>query len=168
MKRDIQLSVRYAHSPQRVWQALTRSDAIAAWLMPNDFEPRVGHRFTLRTDPAPGFDGIVRCEVLEMEEPSRMVWSWRGGSIDTVVTFQLTPDGDGTTLHFEQTGFQGLPAVLTSFILGQGSKRIYRKLLPAVLDQLASGQLPPQPEKMGCEGDLLERAAGHAVGALTK
>jgi hypothetical protein len=31
--------------------------------MPNDFEPRVGHRFTFRTDPVPahGFDGIVRC-----------------------------------------------------------------------------------------------------------
>lgn len=30
----------------------------------NDFEPRIGHRFQFRTEPAPGFDGVVNCEVL--------------------------------------------------------------------------------------------------------
>ena len=29
------------------------------WLMDNDFEPVVGHRFTFRTEPTRGFDGIV-------------------------------------------------------------------------------------------------------------
>jgi len=29
----------------------------------------------------------VHCEVLELDPPRRMVWSWAGGNIDTTVTF---------------------------------------------------------------------------------
>lgn len=63
MKRTIRRTVRYPHPPSRVWAAITSSAALARWLMPNDFEPKVGHEFTFRTDPAPGFDGIVHCKV---------------------------------------------------------------------------------------------------------
>jgi uncharacterized protein YndB with AHSA1/START domain len=90
-----------------VWRALTDSAALGQWLMPNDFAPRVGHRFTFKTEPNPqaGFDGIVRCEVLECDAPSRLAYSWAGGGIDTRVSYRLEPDGDGTRLFFEQSGF---------------------------------------------------------------
>jgi uncharacterized protein YndB with AHSA1/START domain len=139
MKRTLRKTVEYRHPPERVWRALTDSRALAAWLMPNDFVPEVGHEFQFRTDPAPGFDGIVNCKVLELDPPSAMRWSWRGGPIDTVVSFRLEPIADGTRLHFEQAGFDGLKAVLVSFILGSGFGKMYKKLLPAVLDQLADG-----------------------------
>jgi hypothetical protein len=45
--------------------------------------------FTFRTKPGPGFDGVVRCRILEREPPSRMEWSWCGVPIDTVVRFDL-------------------------------------------------------------------------------
>ena len=63
------------HPPEKVWRALTDSAVLASWLMPNDFQPRIGHRFTFRTEPVPthGFDGIVHCEVLELVPPG-----WRG------------------------------------------------------------------------------------------
>jgi uncharacterized protein YndB with AHSA1/START domain len=64
VKADIDETANYPHPVERVWAALTSSDALAVWLMPNDFKPVVGHRFTFRTKPAPGFDGIVHCEVL--------------------------------------------------------------------------------------------------------
>ena len=66
MKADIVVDTVYEHAIDRVWAALTSAEALAAWLMPNDFRPEVGHHFTFRTRPAPGFDGIVRCEVLAM------------------------------------------------------------------------------------------------------
>jgi uncharacterized protein YndB with AHSA1/START domain len=90
-----------------VWRALTDSAALGQWLMPNDFAPRVGHRFTFKTEPNPqaGFDGIVHCEVLECDAPSRLAYSWAGGGIDTRVSYRLEPDGDGTRLVFEQSGF---------------------------------------------------------------
>jgi Zn-dependent protease with chaperone function len=59
MKADITVDKTYDHPIERVWAALTSAEALSAWLMPNDFQPTVGHEFTFRTDPAPGFDGTV-------------------------------------------------------------------------------------------------------------
>jgi uncharacterized protein YndB with AHSA1/START domain len=80
-------------------------------MFPNDFEPRVGHRFTFEVpgNPKMKFDGLtVRCEVLECDPPSRLVFSWSaGGPVEnTRVSFRLEPDGDcGTRLLFEHSGF---------------------------------------------------------------
>lgn len=38
---------------ETLWRALTDSELLATWLMPNDFRAEVGHRFTMTTDPAP-------------------------------------------------------------------------------------------------------------------
>jgi uncharacterized protein YndB with AHSA1/START domain len=137
MKADIDVTASYPHPVSRVWEALTSSEALTAWLMPNDFKPVVGHRFTFRTRPAPGFDGIVRCEVLELDPPGRMVWSWAGGNIDTTVTFTLEETADGTRLRMRQVGFHGLGAQLTRKILAGGYPRILRQRLPAYLDRAA-------------------------------
>ena len=146
MKADIDATVSYPHPVSRVWEALTSSEALAAWLMPNEGEggvgryDRVGHRFTLRSRPAPGFDGIVRCEVLELDPPRRMVWSWAGGNIDTTVTWTLDQTSDGgTRLRMHQVGFHGLGAQLTRRILAGGYPRILGQRLPAYLDR-AAGQ----------------------------
>src|SRR5205085_4826796 len=78
---------------EQVWRALTDSATLAEWMFPNDFEPRVGHRFTFRVpgNPRVGFDGLtVRCEVLECDPPSRLAFSWSaGGPVEnTQVTFR--------------------------------------------------------------------------------
>jgi uncharacterized protein YndB with AHSA1/START domain len=113
---------------------LTDPEAMADWLMPNDFEPRLGHRFTLRTKPAPGFDGIVRCEVRELDPPRILSFSWEGGGIDTLVTFTLNPITTGTKLVLEHKGFRGLRGLMVSSILGQGwRKKILPKSIPNVL-----------------------------------
>lgn len=146
MKADIDITVSYPHPPHRVWQALTSSQALAAWLMPNDFKPAVGHRFTLRTQPRPlfRFDGLVRCEVIELDPPRRMVWSWAGGSIDTIVTFTLEPTPDsGTRLRMHQEGFAGLGGQLTRRILSSGWPGLLRRRLAASLDQLAGAPARP-------------------------
>lgn len=134
MKADIDLTARYAHPIERVWRALTSSEALAAWLMPNDFVPEAGHRFTFTTKPAPGFDGTVHCQVLEIDAPTRMVWSWKGGPIDTTLTFTLTPHGtDATDVRLRQVGFHGLSGQLTRLILARGFAKQLKRLLPAHL-----------------------------------
>jgi len=137
MKADFTVEKTYDHPIERVWAALTSAESLAAWLMPNDFKPVVGHEFTFRTDPAPGFDGIVRCQVLELVEPTRMVWSWRGGPIDTTVTFTLAPLGSRTRFTMRHLGFTGLGGQFTRLVLASGSRRIYGSVLPAYLDHLA-------------------------------
>src|SRR5215208_2191324 len=95
----IRREVVYPHPPERVWRALTDPKVLASWLMPNDIAPRVGHQFTFRTKPAPGSDGIVRCEVLEADPPKRLVYTWGGGPTKakpTTVAWTLTRVESGT------------------------------------------------------------------------
>jgi uncharacterized protein YndB with AHSA1/START domain len=109
MTNTIRKEILMPQAREQVWQAITDSSSLAEWMYPNDFEPRVGHRFTFRVPPNPkvGFDGlVVSCEVLACEPPSRLVFSWSAGSIvDTQVSFRLEPDAGGTLLVFEHSGF---------------------------------------------------------------
>ena len=108
MTDTIRKEIVIPQSREEVWRALTDRAALAEWMYPNDFEPRVGHRFTFRVPPNPqaGFDGIVHCEVLECAPPSRLAYSWTGGPVaDTRVSYRLEADGDGTRLFFEHSGF---------------------------------------------------------------
>ena len=113
-----------AQPPDRVWHALTDPDLLARWLMPNDFRPAVGHQFTFRTEPVPqhGFDGIVHCQVLDLDPPRLLRFSWRGGQLDTVVSWRLVPEGAGTRLLIRHDGFDDAdPAQrMTMGILGGG------------------------------------------------
>jgi uncharacterized protein YndB with AHSA1/START domain len=110
MNNTIRKEIFLPQSREQVWQAISTSDALADWMYPNDFEPRVGHPFTFRVpaNPAVGFEGLtVRCEVLECAPPYRLVFSWKvnGPVANTQVSFRLEPEGGGTRLFFEHSGF---------------------------------------------------------------
>ena len=110
MTERIRRELLIPQSQEQVWRALTNSAALADWMYPNDFEPRVGHHFTFNVpaNPKAGFDGlIVHCEVIECAPPNRLEFSWSAGGpvVDTRVSFRLEPDGDGTRLYFEHSGF---------------------------------------------------------------
>jgi uncharacterized protein YndB with AHSA1/START domain len=138
----------YEQSPEMVWAALTTSDAIAAWLMPNDFVAQIGHRFHFRTKPAPGFDGIVQCEVLEIIPLRKLVYSWVGGGVNTRVTWNLAAEGAGTRLTLDHTGFSGLRGLFVRGILGKGWRsKILRLNLPSVLSRWhGTGAVPATPQ----------------------
>ena len=162
MRRDLRFEATYPHPPERVWRALTERAALAAWLMENDFEPRLGHRFTFRTRPAPGFDGVVHCEVTELEPPRRLAYTWKGGKIDTTVSFALEAVEGGTRLVLEHRGFAGAGGMMVSYILGNGWKKMVEKKLPEVVARLTGAGVAPaaaKPEEECAEatGFLLER-----------
>ncbi len=95
------------HPPEKVWRALTQPELLSEWLLPAfDFAPVPGAAFTFRTDPQPGWDGVVNCEMLEVEPHRKLRWSWVVGEIDTVVTFTLEPTDAGTRLNVVQSGFK--------------------------------------------------------------
>ena len=155
MAKQIHITREYPHPTKKVWYALTNADAIAEWLMENDFKLEVGHKFTLRTDPGPGFDGIVHCEVTNFEVEKRLCYSWKGGPIDTQIEFLLSPTASGTKLTVTQTGFKGLKANLVRLILKAGSKKIYGQFLPGVLDRLSDdGTIAPVPVDPNCKKGL--------------
>jgi uncharacterized protein YndB with AHSA1/START domain len=90
--------VHYAHPVSAVWEALTDPAALAAWLMPNDFAPVVGHRFRLDARPELGF---IDCEVLDVEPPHLLRYTWTVDGALTTVTVQLRADSSGTLLRLD-------------------------------------------------------------------
>ncbi len=110
----------FAHRPEKVWRALTETNLIVLWLMPNDFQPVVGHAFSFRVSlpcgPSGDSDGIVHCEVLECTRPHRLRYSWKTcgvaspesgvSGLDTMVTWTLEPAQGGTLLRLVHDGFR--------------------------------------------------------------
>lgn len=150
MTKIIRREILIPQPREQVWRALTDSASLAEWMFPNDFEPRVGHHFTFQVPPNPkvGFDGmVVRCEVLECEPPSenasgRLAFSWSADGVGaTRVSFRLEPDGDGTRVLFEHSGFDVSQGWSDQAI--QGAEYGWAKMLkqlPAVVAGLAAGR----------------------------
>jgi uncharacterized protein YndB with AHSA1/START domain len=96
------------HPPEKLWRALTQPHLMAEWLMKNDFAPVVGHRFNLRGE----WGGVLDCEVLVVEPNKELAYTWNHAhddpafSLQSVVTFTLTPTAAGTRLRMEQAGFR--------------------------------------------------------------
>ncbi|WP_338556433.1 SRPBCC domain-containing protein [Paenibacillus sp. KS-LC4] len=112
MSLTLNLDFQYTTTIEKAWSALTDPSKLAKWIMENDFKPVVGHRFQFRTQPSEWWDGIIIGEVLIVEEPNRLSYTWASGGEQHTVTWTLQDLGDGkVNLHLEQTGFsntQGL------------------------------------------------------------
>jgi uncharacterized protein YndB with AHSA1/START domain len=95
----------FPQPPEKIWRALTQPQLIAEWLMKNDFQPVVGHRFNFR-EPW----GTLDCEVRAVEPNKKLSYSWDFNdpafNVKTMVTFTLTPTSTGTHLRVEQAGFR--------------------------------------------------------------
>lgn len=113
--RSIVVERTMPHPPEKVWRALTESSLIAEWLMQNDFQARPGATFTFRAKPMGTWNGIVHCEVTTFDPPRRLVYTWKGGTVqnaaygsalDSVVEWTLTPVTGGTRLRMEHSGFR--------------------------------------------------------------
>lgn len=133
MQGDILIERTYAYSVEHVWRSLTDPALIAQWLMKNDFEPRLGHKFQFRADPMPGWNGVVDCEVITLDEPHKLAWTQASGDQYTVVTWTLEPTEGATLLRLTHTGFTGTSGIATSVMLGNGWNKIMDSSLPAVL-----------------------------------
>ena len=134
--RDITVEAVLPHAPDAVWKTLTTGALIAQWLMPNDFEPVLGKRFTFKTKPMGGWDGVVQCEVLEMVPNEKLVYSWKGGSddsptlakLDSIVTWTLTPANGGTLLKLVHSGFRSPGNDLAFEAMSPGWNRIMSRI----------------------------------------
>jgi uncharacterized protein YndB with AHSA1/START domain len=141
---EIHIVRDYPHSPAKVWRALTDPALIPLWTSTGaggrteGFTPVVGTKFRWVAKPKPGWNGIVDCEVLEVDEPRLLRWSWvdgDGGEV-TLVTYQLEPRADGTRFTYEHTGFTGAGGLFMSQLLGHVRRKMLSVGLPALLDDL--------------------------------
>jgi uncharacterized protein YndB with AHSA1/START domain len=98
-----------AHPPSKVWRALTDPALLTEWLLPVfGFDLKSGAAFRFKTQPQPGWDGVVNCRIIAVDEPRTLSYAWTVGEgwLDTVVTFTLAPTDTGTRLTLVQSGFK--------------------------------------------------------------
>jgi len=89
-------------SPQRVFQALTRSSDLERWfLVKAEVDVRPGG--AIRFEWGPGMFEVGK--ILVCEAPHRLSYSWEAnGPGPTTVTFELVGENDGTRLRLTHTG----------------------------------------------------------------
>ena len=149
MKADIHLEWFLNYSTKEIWECLTNAELIGQWLMKNDFKPVVGHLFQFRDKPKKGFgwDGIVYCKVLEVIPERKLSFSWKGGpgdgslTLDSIVTWTLTPTQNGTTLTLDHSGFKGFRGFISSGIMKKGWASHIIKKFKSILTDRANVQL---------------------------
>jgi uncharacterized protein YndB with AHSA1/START domain len=104
--RSLVIEREMPHPPEKIWRALTQGELIKTWLMENDFQPAVGHKFKFRATPVPNWDGVIDCEVLVFEPNKRLSYTWGSMGMGSVVAWTLTPTKTGTLVRMEQSGFR--------------------------------------------------------------
>jgi uncharacterized protein YndB with AHSA1/START domain len=136
--QDIVVDEIFPHAPETIWKTLTTGELMHRWMMaPTGFEPVVGKRFTFQTTPAGVWDGVIHCQVLEVEPNERFAYAWKGGHednvgygsrLDTVVTWILSRVEGGTRLRLIHSGFV-LPKNATAFNnMSEGWKKVVRNI----------------------------------------
>lgn len=147
---ELRKEAYFPHPPADVWLALTDKYAIAEWLMPNNFEPIAGRKFNFHVDKLPftGFTGVTECDVLEVEPPRRLVYTWvsvhatKGRHPPMTLTWTLQPEGEGTRLVLEQDGLEALN-LWWRFSMTHGWGRMMKTLLPKVVRNVRDGRFVP-------------------------
>ena len=149
---EIRIVRDYPQPPEKVWRALTDPALIPLWTStgaggrPEGFVPVAGTKFRFVAKPKPGWNGIVDCEVLEVDEPRLLRYSWvdgDGGEV-TLVAYRLEPHAGGTRFTYEHTGFRGVSGLFMSMLLGRVRTKMLSQGLPALLNDLADdGTLRP-------------------------
>ncbi|GGI47070.1 hypothetical protein GCM10008018_20320 [Paenibacillus marchantiophytorum] len=86
---DIKQTIVFNAPIQKVWNAVATPDGIAAWFMPNNFKPELGHEFIIEAGPF----GNSPCKVTDISPPNRLSFEW---GKDWTLTFELA-DVDGKT-----------------------------------------------------------------------
>jgi uncharacterized protein YndB with AHSA1/START domain len=103
---------------------------------PEGFEPIAGTRFRFVGKPTMGWAGVVYCEVLEVDAPHLLRYTWRGDQDTdavTEVTCRLEPVPGGTRFTWEHTGFTGPGGFAMSKLLGKVRRTMLTDGVPPVL-----------------------------------
>ena len=89
MAQDISLDFEFQIPIGLVWHALTDPSALAQ-------------------GPSFWWDGVITCEILNVNKLSQLSYTWITGGENTSLTWMLKEPNHGTPLlHLDQKGFQG-------------------------------------------------------------
>ncbi|MDG1430050.1 MAG: SRPBCC domain-containing protein [Paracoccaceae bacterium] len=106
----IEKAIFLATTPETVWAFLTEADKLGTWFHPAENDLVAGAPYALLGD-----DGSTVCwgQVLEMDKPRRMIWSFTIkplGGVMTTVEWGIEAVPGGTRLTLTHAGFEGSEA----------------------------------------------------------
>jgi uncharacterized protein YndB with AHSA1/START domain len=99
-------------SPKKIWEALTDKNEMKKWYFDlSEFKAVPGFRFTFDGQNKKGEKKVHLCEVKEVIPMKKLSYSWRyeGVEGDSLVAFELFPDGDQTKVRVTHTGLETFP-----------------------------------------------------------
>lgn len=131
MKKElgvIRLERVYSQPPAKVWKALTDPALVARWWAHGDVRAEVGHRFDMDMGPW----GKQPCEVLAVETERRFSYRFAEQTLNTIITWELAPEGSGTRLTLVHEGFD------LDSPMGRRAYEGMKPGWPGILDRIAS------------------------------
>jgi uncharacterized protein YndB with AHSA1/START domain len=121
--------------PALIWRAITAKEDMRRWYFDlAEFEPRAGFEFQFVVEHE-GNTYDHRCKVTEVIPQRKIAYTWRyaGHAGDSLVTFELFPEGDQTTLRLTHEGLETFPPIPAfarekfmqgwTHIIGEGLKK---------------------------------------------
>jgi uncharacterized protein YndB with AHSA1/START domain len=95
---DIRQTIDIKANRGKVWNAITKSEDLSKWFMPNDIKPVLGDIFTLHTD-----FGAILCKVTKIIPRTMLSFSW--GDFGWEVYFELEDHHDKTMFTVIHSGW---------------------------------------------------------------
>lgn len=94
---------------ERVWSAITDKDQLKQWFFElNAFEPVVGFEFGFRGKGHKGETYVHKCRITQVVPNQKLQYSWQyeGHQGNSLVTFELFPEGEKTRLKLTYEGLE--------------------------------------------------------------
>lgn len=134
---DIRIEVELRHPVSRVWLALTEPRLLGQWFAETQPALAAGVRFRMQPVELPALEARLTGDVLEFDEPRRLVLRWAGTERRTVVAYGLTATPDGCRLAFLEFPEAGTWSPEERDNRETAYQQCLVGRLPAVLDWLA-------------------------------
>ncbi|WP_416148433.1 SRPBCC family protein [Salipaludibacillus sp. HK11] len=103
--QQIEKKVVFNATIDKVWKAISTSEGLESWFMPNTFKLQEGHEFELESPFGPS-----PCKVLSVEAPKQLQFSWDHNG--WIVSFYLTEKGALTEFNLIHSGWKEAEAVI--------------------------------------------------------
>ncbi|TML15297.1 MAG: hypothetical protein E6G33_08585 [Actinobacteria bacterium] len=110
----LERTISIAASPETVWEFFVDPEKLTRWKgMKADLDPTPGGIYCCEVIPG----HTARGEFVELDPPHRLVftWGWENESAvppgTSTIEVELTPEGDGTRLHFVHRDLPGAESV---------------------------------------------------------
>ncbi|WP_371407975.1 SRPBCC domain-containing protein [Kribbella sp. NBC_00662] len=132
----------YGYPRDEVWTVLTAPAYVAQWTTtgqggrPEGFAAVRGTKFRFVGKPTIGWAGVVYCEVIAVEKPRSMYYTWRGDEDSddvTDVNYLLEETAAGTRVTWTHTGFTGIGGLAMSKLLARVRRTMMTDGIPSVL-----------------------------------